>query len=67
MLRYLRDALPGLEQFVGEGEGPTVLDALVDAAEALQVAEVAEAYPNFVSEDDRVRHSSPSASRSVSK
>ena len=55
MLRYLRDVLPGLGQFVGQGEGVTVLDALVDAAEALQVAEVAEAHPDFVSEDDRAR------------
>lgn len=52
--KYLADALPSLAKFVAKGEKMTVMDALVDAVEALQVSEVAAAHPDYVESADRV-------------
>lgn len=53
--KYLADKLPSLAKFVADGERMTVMDALVDAVEALQVSEVAAAHPDYVESADRVR------------
>ena len=63
LLRYLADRVPGLAEAVrdagsgGDEEPPqqTVLDALTDAAEALQVLDVQRRHPDALGDTQPVR------------
>ena len=69
LLRYLEDRVPGLAAVAKDAGGgddseplqQTVLDALTDAAEALQVLDVQRRYPDALGETQPVRtHWDPS-------
>ena len=58
---FLADRVPALAHFRVD-EGTTVLDALVDAAEALQVAELQQRHPERVDDMEQVGGALPHGS-----
>lgn len=51
---FLGDAVPALAAFAKEGEQTTVLDALTDAAEALQMLDLKQHAPEGIPLDEEV-------------